>query len=49
MLAAAVASALLAQSSAPADTTGSNPGVVIVGVVIVTAVIATVVIRRSKR
>ncbi|MGN6696507.1 MAG: hypothetical protein ACTHN0_20170 [Aquihabitans sp.] len=46
MLAALV---LLAQASAPADTTGSNPAVVIVGVLIVTAIIATVVIRRSKR
>lgn len=50
MLAAtATVSALLAQSSAPADPNGSNPAVVIVGVLLVTALIVTVVIRRSRR
>ncbi|HWJ62784.1 MAG TPA: hypothetical protein VNS19_12505 [Acidimicrobiales bacterium] len=40
---------LLAQASAPADPSGSNAAVLIVGVLVVTAVIVVVVIRRSKR
>ena len=49
MLAAAVAAALLGQSSTAPDTAGSDPIVFVVGVLLVTAIVAVVVARRSKR